>query len=63
MYKDTTTLLQDLYEFSHIQAELGTQDLSLIMDWARLRLRIEKCLVQEGIALPELPEVPVEEED
>ncbi len=52
----TATLLQDLYQIAHMQAELDKQNLSAKIDWAKLRLRLNDALVGEGIELPKLPE-------
>lgn len=36
-----------------VQAELGKDDLSLVIDWPALRLRLADALVREGLPLPE----------
>jgi hypothetical protein len=55
--KDTAALLRDLYQIAHMQAGLSKQDMTLQLDWAKLRLRLNDALVREGIKVPELPEV------
>ncbi len=62
MNSDTVALLQDMYRLAHVQATLGKQDMSLDLDWAKLRLRIEKVLVREGLEIPERIEVSEEED-
>lgn len=62
MNSDTVALLQDMYRLARVQATLGKQDMSLDLDWAKLRLRIEKVLVREGLEIPERIEVSEEED-
>lgn len=57
MRKETEELLRDLYGLSHIQADLSKDDLSMDINWADLRLRIEEILIREGVELPKLPEM------
>lgn len=56
--KSTATLLRDLYQIAHMQVGLKEQGMSLQLDWAKLRLRLNDALVREGIELPKLPEMP-----
>ena len=56
--KDTVGLLKFLYQLAHMQAGLVRENMSMVVDWAALRLRLEGVLVGEGIELPELPEIP-----
>jgi hypothetical protein len=61
--KDTAALLQDTYRLAHIQAVFGEQDLSLDVDWPKLRLRFEEALVREGLEIPERLELSLEKEE
>lgn len=59
----TGELLKEMYRIAHVQVALDRDELSLVIDWKNLRERFEGALIREGIALPELPDLPRKEQE
>ena len=49
---DTKELLQELYLIAGAQAALNDKGMTMVINWAELRLRLEKALVANGVELP-----------
>ena len=49
---DTKVLLQELYLIAGAQTALNKRGLEMAVDWPKLRTRLEKALVANGVELP-----------
>ncbi len=51
---ETKELMQDLYRIASMQETLDKDDLTMVINWANLRKRLEESLVENGIEIPKL---------
>ena len=51
---ETKELMQDLYKIASIQETLDKDDLTMVINWASLRKRLEESLIENSIEIPKL---------